>query len=158
MENIIPLVSPVLTIIGWSIAYRLAKVNSTRTESKSLIEGCNSIIEKLAEDGASFFLKEESSNEEKKSFESLVFNKLTLLHNKFEYLQKRGIELPLDNISNFHIALTNSIPQHGNSELRNEKCVNDIYRNASSIILLLQMKFHDKYPPIDSLMSLKKLF
>jgi len=155
MDSYISLISPALTVVGWSIAYRLAKVNSTRTESKSLLDGCGLIIEKLAEEGSSFFLKGSSSLTEKKAYESLVHNKIALLHNKFEYLDKRGIKLSLNYISELHISLTYSVPQHGSAELKSEKCVNDIFKCSSSTILVLQMKFHEKYPPIDSFLSLK---
>lgn len=154
MKEIVPLISPTLTIIGWAIAYRLAKVNSTRTESKSIIDSCNAIIDTLSEKGSSFYLSENSTLEEKKSFQYFVNSKITSLHKKLEYLDKRGIALPVDLISDFHIALTLRIPEQGKPEYHMEKCVYNIFDTSSNLVYKLQMSFHAKYPPIESLLSI----
>lgn len=79
MDFLPSLISPILTIMGWAIAYQLAKMNSTRTESKSIIDSCNQIIDSLCEKSASFYLSEPASPFEKRAFEHFSNIKISVL-------------------------------------------------------------------------------
>ncbi|ELE9703981.1 hypothetical protein RM392_001120 [Enterobacter cloacae] len=158
MDGISSFISPVLTIFGWAIAYQLAKMNSTRTESKSIIDACNAIIDNISEKGASFYLDEPCDSFEKRSFEHLANIKISLLTKKLEQLEKRGIKISDEMISDFHVSLTREILDQGTPNHRPDKCVHSIITSSTNISTMLMMIFHKKYPPFEGLSSIKKLF
>ncbi|MEQ9945226.1 hypothetical protein [Pectobacterium aroidearum] len=156
MDNWFSLISPGLAIIGWGIAYRLAKVNSTRTESKSLIDSCNTILDTTAEKGCDFYLLVDTNNSQKMIFEKYAISKITLLHNKLDLLEKRGIEIEKNMISELHESLTLGIPLQGKNKADDDKSSHLIIKNSSSISYRLHSEFYLKYPPIENLFSLRR--
>ncbi len=158
MDSLISLLSPSLAIVGWGIAYRLAKVNSTRTESKSLIDSCNTLIDTLAEKGSEFYLSPTSTKGQQRNFEKYALNKISLLFKKLELLDKRGVTTKQEMISDFHMALTEGIPTHGLKQEEDDNCAHKIMSESAKISYNLHSQFHVKYPPIEGFISFKRYF
>lgn len=158
MESLTSLISPTLTVLGWGIAFQLAKMNSTRTESKSIIDACNQIIDSLSEKGASFYLDEPADIFKKRSFEHVSNIKISGLYKKLEHLSHRGIIISDEMLSDFHVALTREIQDQGKEGHRADACVHSIFRSSSDISMTLMLQFHEKYPPFKGVKSIRQLF
>lgn len=158
MDGLASLISPALTILGWGIAFQLAKMNSTRTESKSILDACNQVIDSLSEKGASFYLDKPTDAFEKRSFEHVSNIKIASIYKKLEHLSQRGIVISDEMVSDFHVALTRNIYDQGSEEKKPDAYIHDIFRASSDITTTLMLKFQTKYPPFSGFKSLKQLF
>lgn len=158
MDGIISLISPTLTILGWGIAFQMAKMNSTRTESKSIMDACNQVIDSLSEKGASFYLDKPVDTFEKRAFEHLSNIKIATIYKKIEHLNQRGINISDEMISDFHVALTRNIHDQGTDKSRPDTYVHNIFRASSDITTTLMLNFQKKYPPFNGIRSFKQLF
>lgn len=155
--NWVSLLSPTITTAGWLIAYRLAKINSTRTESKSLIDSSIILIDTICEKASDFYMDDKKSKLEKKQFEKMAISKISFLYKKLELLSNRGISFEQDEISNLHESVTFNIPNQGKNKLTDELTIIEIIKISSEINYNLHRKFHEHYPPIKSFIGLRRV-
>jgi hypothetical protein len=155
--NWVTLLSPIITTLGWLIAYRLAKINSTRTESKGLIDSSITLIDLICEKSSAFYMDKQQSALAKKQFEKMAISKITFLYKKLELLKKRGIVINENDVSDLHEFVTYNIPAQGTDNLIDEATILKIIKASSDMNFNLHQKFHEHYPPIKSFIDLKRV-
>ncbi|CAI0693379.1 Uncharacterised protein [Serratia fonticola] len=155
--NWITLLSPIITTVGWLIAYRLAKISSTRTESKGLIDSSITLIDLICEKSSSFYMDKKQPPLAKKQFEKMALSKITFLYKKLELLKNRGIIINESDFSDLHEFVTYNIPAQGVDKLIDEETILKIIKVSSDMNFNLHQKFHEHYPPIKSFLDLRRV-
>ncbi|QHQ15788.1 hypothetical protein GMW39_07810 [Pectobacterium parmentieri] len=146
---IISSIGLVLVFIGWQVVYFNAKKLATRSESKSAIDHLVKILNEISDFGCSYWLSGGKNNGDATFYSLSVMGKVTQSYEFIRILQRRGIDINNDYLSN--VSRSATLDCEAVASLPNTELVahaQGIMDDCMGMISHIYHKFEERYPAV----------